>query len=288
MRVLIRPSWLIVCLATLSIVHSASAQLSRTTDVIIPRDTYDLRGSLFAADGQGLAPIAIILHGIPGSEGDILGLGRELSDAGIHVLILNYSGTHRSGGDWIMSNDERDVRAAFDYVRSSQIAARFKIDTNRVFLGGYSHGGGVALLYSAKHEDVTRVFSIGGNDFGEWAKRTTSDTVFAQAIDDLFETYADAGWVRPGDGADRELLDHVEKYDVRGHVSYLASKHLLLIGGFDDRTTAMEDHLIPLYRALQQKGAKDVRITAFQDNHSFQDSKEQIAIELIEWIRSAK
>ena len=287
MRILIKPTWLLFSLALLSIAQISSAQEPESTGVIIPRDTYDLRGRLFEANGPGDAPIAVILHGIPGNESDVLGLGRRLSAAGIHVLVPNYSGTHGSGGEWIMSNDEGDVRAVLDYVNMSEIAARFNIDRDRVFLGGYSHGGGVALLYSAKHAHVNDVFSIGGNDFGEWAGRLASDADFARVIDDVFISYADAGWVRPSAGADRELPGNVERYSVRGHASDLAGRNLLLIGGFDDRTTAIEDHLIPLYRALQRYGADNVRIAAFQDDHSFQQSKDQIAIELIDWILGA-
>ncbi len=287
MRILIQPTWLVFSLALLSVLQCATAQEPEPISVIIPRDTHDLRGMLFEADSENEAPIAIILHGIPGNESDVLGLGRRLSAAGVHVLVPNYSGTHGSGGEWNMSNDEGDVRAALDYVNMSEIAARFNIDKDRVFLGGYSHGGGVALLYSAKHAHVTHVFSIGGNDFGEWARKLASDTAFAQAIEDVFISYADAGWVRPGDGADRELPDNVERYDVRGHASKLASRNLFLIGGFDDRTTAMEDHLIPLYRALKRYGANDVHVAAFQDNHLFQKSNDQIAIELIDWILEA-
>ncbi len=287
MRIRTQLTWLIFAIALLSIVQGATAQEPESTSVIVPRDTHDLRGRLFLADRPSEAPIAIVLHGIPGNENDVLGLGQRLSAAGIHVLVPNYSGTHGSGGEWNMSNDEGDVRAILDYVNTSEIAARFNIDRDRVFLGGYSHGGGVALLYSAKHPHVNDVFSIGGNDFGEWAKKLASDTDFARAIDDLFIGYADAGWVRPGEGADRELPDNVERYDVRGKASDLANRNLLLIGGFDDRTTEMEDHLMPLYRALNQQGANSVRIAAFQDNHAFQQSKDQIAIELIDWIHGA-
>jgi len=262
------------------------AHQAKAEEVIIPRDTYHLRAKFYKAHSQEPAPLAIILRGIPGSDGDVLGLGQKLSSDGIHALVPNYSGTHGSGGEWTMANDKEDVQASFDFVRSPKFASAHSVDTSRIILGGYSHGGGVALLFSADNPNVDSVFSIGGNDFGEWARKTATDDAFAQLIESFFISYADAGLVRPAEGADQELLAHVERYDVKSRGPRLAGKRLLLVGGLDDQTVPIEDHLLPLYRALLEHGAEHVRVMAFQDDHGFGHSESPIANELINWIRS--
>lgn len=256
--------------------------------VSIPRDTYALNGLFFESNAEVEAPIIVLLHGIPGGESDVLGLGEALATAAIHALVFNYSGTHGSGGEWTMANDRGDVQAALQYLRQPEVTDRFRIDTTRIYLGGYSHGGGVALLYAGDHPEITHVFAIGGNDFGEWARKTAADTGFANAVDGLFADWASSGWLRPAEGADRELPDNADQYDVRMRAESLAGKDLLLIGGLDDQTTPVEDHMVPLYRSLQRHGAERVRVVIYQDNHAFGDSKEEIARELIAWIRSAE
>jgi dienelactone hydrolase len=163
---------------------------------------------------------------------------------------------------------------------------RHGIDPDRIILGGYSHGGGVALLYAADHPEVHRVFSIAGNDFGEWARRTSRDSVFSAAIAGAFAHYAAQGWVRPAAGADRELPDNLQKYDVRARAALLADRELFLAAGLNDRTTALEDHMLPLYRELQRTGATQVRFGVYQADHSFGDERDQIASDLVDWIQS--
>ena len=173
-------------------------------------------------------------------------------------------------------------------MRSADVVKRYSIDPDRFYLGGYSHGGGVALLYAANHPEVHRVFSIAGNDFGEWARRTSRDAAFAEAIAGAFAHYSAQGWVRRAAGADRELLNNVENYDVRARAAVLADLELFLAAGQNDRTTALEDHMLPLYRELQSEGAARARLVVYQADHSFDDACDRIARDLIDWIRSSQ
>lgn len=207
--------------------NKAPAQERLSFDTRIPRADYSLSAHFFEADGAGPFPIAILLHGLLGEEGDVLGLGKRLSAAGIHALVFNFSGIHSSGGQWTMANDQLDVRAAYDYVHRPEIVARYRIDTSLVFLGGHSHGGGVAMLYAADHLEVKHVFSISGNEFGTWAERLNLDPSFAQAMDAVFLDYFTKGWIRIAEGADRELPDNVAKYDIRGRLARLADRNIL-------------------------------------------------------------
>lgn len=274
-------SIVIVALGFSSVVVAQELGLS---EVVIPRGEYALRGQFFEAKGTARAPVVLLLPGIPGTPGDVLGLGQNLAEVGIHVLTFNYSGTHGSGGEWTLANDQDDVQSAFHYLRSGDVVKRYNIDSDRLYLGGYSHGGGVALLFAADHPEVRQVFSIAGNDFGEWARRTSRDSVFAEAIAGAFAHYSAQGWVRPAAGADRELPDNVDKYDVRARAPLIADRELFLAAGLNDRTTALEDHMLPLYRELQSEGATQVRFVVYQADHSFADARDQIARDLIDWV----
>lgn len=285
----IKPSSIILLVLLLGWWQGAAAQETLSFDTLIPREDYHLNAHFFEAYGEGPFPIAILLQGLLGPEGDVLGLGNRLSQAGIQVLTFNFSGIHSSGGQWTMANDLSDVRAVYEYVHEPDVIAHHRIDTTRVFLGGHSHGGGVALLYAADHPEVKNVFSISGNEFGEWARRLSRDSAFAHAINGVFQSYIAKGWMRIAEGADRELLDNVEKYDISGRrLSRLANRNIFLLGGLNDRTITMEEYTLPLYRGLQQEGAERVRFIVYQTDHVVSGMHGRLAEDLIDWIRASR
>lgn len=275
-------------IVTLGLFSTALAQERAPSEVTIPRGNYELKEQFFKAQSAEPAPAVLLLQGIPGAPGDVLGLGQSLTEFGIQVLTINYSGTHGSGGEWTLRNDQGDVQAALDYLHSVDVMKRFAIEPERFYLGGYSHGGGIALLYAAGHLEIRHAFSIAGNDFGEWARQTSRDSAFAESITAAFEHYEAQGWVRPAAGADRELLENLEIYDVRAKAALLAGRALSLAAGVDDKTTPLEDHALPLYRELQRKGAKQVRFAVYQVDHSFRGARGQVAKELADWILSGE
>lgn len=134
--------------------NGAMAREAPSFDTLIPREDHHLSAHFFEAKGEGPFPIAVLLQGLLGEEGEVLGLGKKLSEAGIHALAFNFSGVHSSGGERTMVNDQLDVGAAYDYVHRPEIVARYHIDTSLVFLGGRSHGGGVAMPYAADNPEV--------------------------------------------------------------------------------------------------------------------------------------
>jgi len=51
-----------------------------------------LNADFYKASGLEKKPTLILLHGMPGGEGDLFGLGKKLSPLGINVLVFNFSG----------------------------------------------------------------------------------------------------------------------------------------------------------------------------------------------------
>ena len=64
----------------------------------------------------------------------------------------------------------------------------------------------------------------------------------------------------------------------------LARKEILLISGWDDAGVSIDRYVLPLYRALQKENAQDISMVAFQDDHSFRNSRDQIARVIRDWI----
>ena len=259
-------------------------------NVRIERDTYHLAGRLLTSGG-GPNPAVLLLHGFPGNDSDVLGIGAALAEAGVDVLTFNYSGTHRSGGEFSMENSQRDIAAALEFIRNADTVAGHEIDTSRIVLGGWSFGGGMALTFAADHPEIRAVFSVSGTDHGEFMREYFRNKRFSNEIDEIFENLEHpsgpvrfASGARPCDATERIVAQSNPNFDLRVAAPHLMDRHVLLIGGWDDANVTMENHVLPLYRMLTEIGAKHVRMEAVQDSHWFEESRAHLASLVASWL----
>jgi esterase/lipase len=269
-------------------------QSSTPLDITIDRNGVLLKGEFYVSEGTGNFPTVILLHGFPGNETDVLGIGSQLSEVGINALTFNYSGTHHSGGEFNFENTQKDIQAAFEFIHQSENIHKYKIDTTRIIMGGYSFGGGMAMTYAANHPGITNVFSIAGNDHGAFMKEYKHNPEMRKDIDKMFdELKAEKETVRFGPGgtprgiAEMKIIELNPTFDLRKSAPLLVQKDILLIGGWDDHAVSIEHNILPLYRALINEKAKNIIISAVQDNHSFRNSRDELAQTIIEWIKTA-
>lgn len=245
-----------------------------------------IRGKFFRAKGGGSFPTMLLLPGFPGNEEDVLELGQRMSPRGVSVVTFNYQGTYRSEGDYSLRNTLTDIAGAMEYLERDDVAQKFDVDRDRVILGGYSYGGGMALAYAAGHPEIERIVSIAGTDHGEFAREYLRNPAFAEMIDVGFEAlkYPDGPVRFGGKDAVTELKQDPAPYDLRRNAATLAGRDLLLVGGWDDPYVTIEGHVLPLYRALVAHDAAQVRIVALQDGHEFEKSRGELARIMTEWV----
>jgi len=261
-------------------------------DISIDCDGIQLKGKFYTAEGTGVFLTVILLQGFPGGEIDVLGIGKKLSEVGINALTFNYSGTHKSEGEFNFDNSQKDIEAVFEFIHQSENIQKFKIDTTRIILGGYSYGGGMALTYAANHPEIKEVFSIAGNDHGAFMKEYKRNPEMQKEIDKMFdELKAQTEIVRFGPGgtakeiAEMQIIELNPTYDLRYCAPLLVQKRILLIAGWDDHSVSIENIVLPLYHELKKEKAENIKIIAFQDNHSFKNSRDELAKTIIEWIK---
>ena len=269
----------------------AQSQAAAQVEIIINRNDIHLKGKFYISEDSGTFPTVILLQGFPGNETDVLDIGMKLSEVGYNALTFNYSGTHHSEGEFNFNNSQKDVEAAFNFIYRPENISKFKIDTTRIILGGYSFGGGMALTYAANHPNVKEVFSIAGNDHGAAIREYKLNPERKKMLNDIFdELKPRTDIVRFGPGGtpkeivEMKILESNPSFDLRYCAPLLAPKNILLIGGWDDQNVSIENRVLPLYRALINAKAKNVKINAVQDNHSFRNSREELAQIIIEWL----
>jgi dipeptidyl aminopeptidase/acylaminoacyl peptidase len=286
------PGLFLVTIFFLVAIAFTKSHASNPVDITIDRDGVNLKGKFYMSDGKGTFPTVILLHGFPGNEIDVLGIGSRLSKAGINAVTFNYSGTYQSEGELNFENTQKDIESVFEYIHKSENIRKHNIDTTRIYIGGFSYGGGMALTYAANHPEIKMVFSIAGNDHGEFMKEYHRNPEMQKRIDNMFtDLAAPTGPVRfakggtPKEIAEMKIIELNPTFHLRKSAPLLVQKNILLIGGWDDNKVSFDHIILPLYRALKNEKAKNVRIVAFQDNHSFKNSREELAQTIIEWIK---
>jgi dipeptidyl aminopeptidase/acylaminoacyl peptidase len=186
----------------------------------------------------------------------------------------------------------KDIETAFDFLKESNNVAKYQIDTSKIYLGGYSFGGGMSLTYAANHPEIKKVFSIAGTDHGQFFRDYFENQHFAKMIDNMFEQLkAPVGPVRfeenkmPKDITPEDVNKIDSTIDLRVCAPLIADRKILLIAGIDDPMVTMENHMLPLYRELQNKGAENVKFVVIQDDHSFRKSREKVSNIILNWIK---
>ena len=246
-----------------------------------------VRGMFYLAEGELPLPTVLLLRGFPAGEGDVL-LGQRMAQLGINTLTFSYRGTGESEGTFSLRNVQQDIHAALTTLHQEGTVRAFKVDTGRLILGGVSFGGGMAFAYAVNHPEIKRIFSIAGDDYGAFARQYQRNPAFAARIDGVFEAlWFPSGPVRfAGKGVLEELTQDPAPYDLRLNAAALANRDILLIGGWDDLNVTIEGRILPFYRALVDAGAQNVQIVAFQDDHTFETSREELAALIIRWVES--
>jgi pimeloyl-ACP methyl ester carboxylesterase len=255
-------------------------------EVGIDSDGLRLQGRFFQAGGRGLHPTLLLIPGWPGNPQDVLGMGERLVDHGINVLVVNPRGMHESEGTSTFAGTLRDIGAALRWLRGSEVFERYQVDTTNIFLGGHSFGGGMTMAYAAGDTGVRRLISIAGTDHGEFIREFERNEAYASAIREMLErTKAPDGPVRFDlEFGLKELSEGRQVYGLRENAGRLSDRSILLIGGWEDVNTTVDQFMLPLYRSLKDAGAEDVTFLVYHDDHGFGHVRDQMAEDIAAWI----
>ena len=245
-----------------------------------------VRGQFFRSMDSNAIATLVLVPGWPGNPRDVLGLGAILARLNVNVVTFNPRGLHQSEGTSTFVHTLEDIASSLKWLRQTDTRQRFRVDINRIALGGHSYGGAMAMAYAARDSSVRRVISIAGNDHGYFIRRIQSDPQFAEDIRQmLMSTRAPEGPARFDlEASLQELADHQDVYGLRENASRLAERSILLIGGWEDKQVTVEDVLLPLYRSLKAAGAPDVTFLTYHDDHGFGTVRQQLAVDIQQWL----
>jgi len=269
---------------TMDPAESDSAYPAQMAELALESGGERLNAILYVAAGRGPHGVVVLLHGNPGNERN-LDIAQAIRRAGYSVLFFNYRGSWGSGGTFSRTHAIEDVHAALRWVRSSETAARFRIDTTRIALVGHSMGGWLALMATAADAGVACVGALDSRNVGAYGLllRRDSSAESARVAADDWITAPGAPYRAEGGGQGlvAEMKANAERWDATAQAPALSDRPILLIGA---TFKADQDSLVT---ALNRAGARRVTALAWDTDHSFSDRRIALARAVTGWLRSS-
>jgi dienelactone hydrolase len=155
----------IAVIAALVLAAVASADTQKKDVDIKASDGVTLKGTYFSPGRPG--PAMLLLHQCNMDRHAWDGLARDLSDAGFHVLAIDFRGYGESGGERFADMAQRrpvmeqkwpgDVDAAFAY-----LLAQTGVDKSRIAAGGASCGVTQSSNLATRHREIKALMLLSG------------------------------------------------------------------------------------------------------------------------------
>ena len=253
-----------------------------SAQVLVPSHGSGMNALFYLAGGAGPHPTLVLLHGLPGNEQN-LDLAQAVRRAGWNVLTLHYRGSWGSPGVFSISNVLADTDAAIAFVRRSDIAKKYAIDTQRIVLGGHSMGGFATAAHARTDAGLLGVFlldswNVGAS--GETFSKVTGSKRAALAAKEFNDFGNSLHGATPMSVAD-EIVAHRVEWDVLSWAAELMHRPLLVIGA--SQKNGEENR--QLADAVTRAGGKVTSVT-FPSDHSFQDHRIALEAKVVTWLQS--
>lgn len=219
----------------------------------IPSHGSKLYSVIYIASGSGPHPTVLMLHGFPGNEKN-LDFAYSIRRAGWNVLVPFYRGAWGSGGAFSFTHALEDAQASIDFLRASENAKKFRINSAGIVLVGHSMGGFVAAYATAHDPKVFAAALISAGNLGPGsARQRANDPQF-------WERWNDNASRLVGTTAQRlvqEVDSSPEKWNYINCVPLLKNQPILVLEA-DDRNTLDNQEL-----ANRLRKAGDAQVTKF-------------------------
>ena len=246
-----------------------------SAQVLIPSGGVGMNALFYLAGGAGPHPTLLLLHGLPGNEQN-LDLAQAVRRAGWNVLTMHYRGSWGSPGTFSITHVMEDADAAIAFLHQPDIAARYGINTRRIFIGGHSMGGFATAAHAHKDPDLAGVILIDAWDAGlsgaQFARLypESRDALAAKEFDDFGNSL---------NGATPQSI--AADWDFMAWGPGLARHPLLVIGA--------AQALGPVDHALAQaviKAGGNVTDIILPTDHSFSDHRIEMEADVVRWLEA--
>ena len=116
-----------------------AAHPTANKQLLVPSAGVGMNALFMLASGSEAKPTLLLLHGLPGNERN-LDLAQAVRRSGWNVLTFTYRGAWGSPGAFSIAHAVEDAAAAMAYLQQPNVAAKYRVDTDRIVVGGHSMG----------------------------------------------------------------------------------------------------------------------------------------------------
>ena len=250
--------------------------------VLIPSAGVRLNGVLYVAQGRGVHPTVVFLHGFPGDEKNA-DLAQAVRRAGFNALVFYYRGAWGSPGIYSYSHVLEDATAALTWLREPAAADSLRVDPERLILVGHSLGGFAALYTAATTRNVVAVAALAPVDLGSRGAAMRDPGALAKGVQ---RRGAQLGALRgtSGEELSREAVTHAGEWSLQRYAGVLATKRVLLLAATHDEAVPLSEVYEPLRAKLRAAGAKELTTLTLTSDHAFSNVRIGLAQALTRWL----
>lgn len=232
---------------------------------------------LYLAAGRGPHPTLLLLHGFPGNEQN-LDLAQAARRGGWNVLTLHYRGSWGSPGIFSFTHAAEDAHTALAWLRSPEVAQKYRIDPRVIAVAGHSMGGFMAADAAADDGRVAGLFLI-----DPWNPAATV-AMLAKPEGEAAWRAEVAGDLPPLNGASyegltAEIRDGAERFDLGRRVVAYGKRPLMVM--------AAERGLAGMARGVAadaQSAGAAAQLVVLPTDHSFSDKRIALADTFMRWL----
>lgn len=258
-----------------------------SAELKIPIGTTRVNALMYGAQGPGVHPTVVLLHGFPGNERN-LDIAQSLRRAGYNALYFNYRGSWGSGGAFSFGTARADVAAVLAFLRKPENAKRYGIDVQRISLLGHSMGGWVALAGLGDDADVQCAIALAPWDVGTFGALLESGRFTAPEVVTAMQGYVDpeAGPLR---GTTIETLiaearRNASAWTFGSLAQNLRAKKGLVIVSTQDQAASPDMAHAPLEAVLR---GPNWRFQKIDDDHGFSHHRIAVTRTILQWLKSS-
>ena len=243
-----------------------------------------LTGLIYMANGPGPHPTVVLLHGFPGNEKN-LDIAQAVRRAGFNVMFFHYRGAWGSEGDYQVLKGYEDALVALAFLRESDNAAKYRVDTEKMSVLGHSLGGYTSLATGHRDKELVCVGAMSPVNMGVWASGVNANDPGLQRV----VSYADTLFMLHGFGADamREQMKtaEIDKVDTTLFGPGLRGKSVFMVVGEQDNVTPADLMFKPVVAAYSQDKKIKLQHHIISGDHSFSWSRLHLTRLVLAWLQ---
>ena len=219
---------------------------------------------------KGPRPCAIICHGFAGfTRWD--DVAHDLCRAGVAVVIPHHRGAWGSEGEYTVSGCIRDAENLAAWAMSREMASKYGIDPQAVYLVGHSMGGNSVINAAARDVRIRGVALIAPCDIGYMAERMTKKDLTAFLVGEGLHVLHR----KSNEAVVDDILANARAMRFANAAKSLGDRKVFLVTGDYDSVVPSEP-LDALWRQLPNDPKRHVRMR-YRADHSLMGVRRALA-----------